>query len=64
MGRSPSPWSVVGGPGMESVLLQDITHGYGLAIITPHWMRYSLTSDTAARFAQYGVRVFGLPKIW
>lgn len=59
MGRSPSPW-VCHGIEHEISAFTDITHGYGLAIITPHWMRYSLTSDTAARFAQYGVRVFGL----
>lgn len=38
----------------------DITHGAGLAIITPQWMRYSLTDDTVGRFAQYGVNVWGL----
>ena len=36
----------------------------GLAIITPRWMRYSLNEITAPRFAQYGVNVWGLDKIF
>ena len=38
----------------------DITHGVGLAILTPNWMQYILSDKTEARFAQYGVRVWGL----
>lgn len=38
----------------------DITHGLGLAILTPRWMRYILDEDTQGRFYQYGVNVFGL----
>lgn len=38
----------------------DITHGVGLAIITPVWMEYVLNETTAPRFAMYGVHVFGL----
>ena len=38
----------------------DITHGVGLAILTPNWMRYVLSDKTEHRFAQYGVRVWGL----
>lgn len=38
----------------------DITHGVGLAILTPNWMRYVLSDKTMHRFAQYGVRVWGL----
>ncbi len=38
----------------------DITHGVGLAILTPNWMRYILNEKTESRFAQYGVRVWGL----
>ena len=61
IGRTPSPW-VCHGIEHEISAFTDITHGYGLAIITPHWMRYSLNEDTKERFAQYGVRVFGLDK--
>ena len=38
----------------------DITHGVGLAILTPNWMTYVLSDKTEHRFAQYGVRVWGL----
>lgn len=38
----------------------DITHGVGLAILTPHWMRRVLSDDTLAKFVQYGKNVFGL----
>lgn len=40
----------------------DITHGIGLAILTPRWMKYCLEHDTTtiAKFAQYGQHVWGL----
>ena len=38
----------------------DITHGIGLAIITPRWMEHVLNDSTVERFAQYGHRVFDL----
>ncbi|MDL2060000.1 iron-containing alcohol dehydrogenase [Mesosutterella sp. AGMB02718] len=59
IGRTPSPWPC---HAIEHELSawHDITHGEGLAVITPHWMRWSLTEKTAPRLAQYGVRVFGL----
>ncbi len=38
----------------------DITHGVGLAILTPHWMRYILCEDTAGKFAEYGRNVWGI----
>lgn len=38
----------------------DITHGVGLAILTPHWMEYSLNDKTVNKFAEYGVNVWGL----
>ena len=37
----------------------DITHGEGLAILTPHWMKYCLNDKTVAKFAEYGVNVWG-----
>lgn len=36
----------------------DITHGVGLAIITPRWMRYILNDKTVDKFVQYGENVF------
>ena len=38
----------------------DITHGVGLAILTPNWMRYVLNEKTEGRFARYGEAVWGL----
>ncbi len=38
----------------------DITHGVGLAIITPRWMKYILSERTVDRFVKYGVNVFGI----
>ena len=35
----------------------DITHGIGLAILTPRFMRYSLNDSTVKRFANFAVRV-------
>lgn len=59
LGRTPSPWP---GHGIvhEFSAFHDITHGVGLAIITPHWVRYSLTDKTLPRFVQYGVKVWDL----
>lgn len=37
----------------------DITHGVGLAILTPNWMRYVLNERTVGRFARYGTNVMG-----
>ena len=38
----------------------DITHGVGLAIITPRWMRYILSDATVEKFAEYGRNVWGI----
>ncbi len=38
----------------------DITHGEGLAILTPHWMDFALSEATAAKFAAYGRAVFDI----
>ena len=40
----------------------DITHGVGLAILTPRWMRYILKKDLTAlpRFVRFAKNVFGL----
>ena len=38
----------------------DITHGLGLAILTPRWMEYCLNEDTVGKFVQFGVNVFGI----
>ncbi|MEG1192936.1 MAG: iron-containing alcohol dehydrogenase [Clostridia bacterium] len=38
----------------------DITHGEGLAILTPHWMRKVLNERTIEQFVQYGINVWGI----
>ncbi len=38
----------------------DITHGEGLAVVTPVWMEHVLGVDTVVPFAEYGRNVWGL----
>ncbi|MDY4788428.1 MAG: iron-containing alcohol dehydrogenase [Bacilli bacterium] len=38
----------------------DITHGVGLAILTPRWMEYILDESTIDRFVAYGRNVFDI----
>lgn len=40
----------------------DITHGLGLAILTPRWMEYCLSEKTVHKFYDLGVNVFDLDK--
>ena len=44
----------------EVSAIYDITHGLGLAILTPRWMEYTLNEKTVSKFVQYGVNVFGI----
>ncbi len=59
LGNSPTGWPC---HGIEHALsaYYDITHGEGLAIITPRWMRHILSEKTVGRFVKYGVNVFGI----
>ena len=59
LGNSPSGWPC---HGIEHALsaYYDITHGEGLAIITPRWMRHILNERTLPRFVKYGINVFGI----
>ena len=59
LGNSPTGWPC---HGMEHALsaYYDITHGEGLAIITPRWMKHILNEKTVSRFVKYGVNVFGI----
>ena len=59
LGNSPSGWPC---HGIEHALsaYYDITHGEGLAIITPRWMRHILSERTLDRFVKYGINVFGI----
>lgn len=38
----------------------DITHGVGLAIVTPRWMRYILSEKTVDKFVDYAINVWKL----
>ncbi len=38
----------------------DITHGVGLAIITPQWMRYILSEETVDKFVEYAKNVWNI----
>ncbi|MGN0162090.1 MAG: iron-containing alcohol dehydrogenase [Candidatus Ornithomonoglobus sp.] len=38
----------------------DITHGVGLAILTPYWMEYVLNDNTVWRFVEYGRNVWDI----
>ena len=59
LGNSYSGWPC---HGIEHALsaYYDITHGEGLAIITPRWMKHILSEKTIDRFVKYGVNVFGI----
>ncbi len=61
LGEGYSGWPM---HGMEHALsaYYDITHGIGLAILTPRWMRHILSERTEPRIAQYGVNVLGIDK--
>ena len=38
----------------------DITHGLGLAIVTPRYLKYVLNEDTVDRYYQFGINVWGI----
>lgn len=44
----------------ELSAMYDITHGLGLAILTPRWMEYCLDNSNVDKYVQYGVNVFGI----
>lgn len=45
---------------MEHVIsaYYDLTHGVGLAILTPAWMKYVLNENTKGRFARFAREVW------
>lgn len=59
LGNSPSGWPC---HGMEHALsaYYDITHGEGLAIITPKWMKHILNAHTLPRFVKFAINVMGI----
>ena len=40
----------------------DITHGLGLAILTPRWMEYCLKEENVEKYYTFAVNVFGIDK--
>lgn len=44
----------------ELSAIYDITHGLGLAILTPRWLKYCLDESTVSRYVQFGVNVFDI----
>lgn len=59
IGNGASGWPM---HGIEHALsaYYDITHGEGLAIITPRWMKFILSERTMPRFVKFGVNIFGI----
>ena len=59
LGNSKSGWPM---HAIEHALsaYYDITHGEGLAIVTPRWMRHILNENTIERFVAFGTGVFGI----
>ena len=46
----------------ELSAIYDITHGAGLAVLTPKWMRHILSESTVDKFCDYAVNVWGLER--
>lgn len=44
----------------ELSAIYDITHGLGLAILTPRFLKYCLSAENVDRYVQFGVNVFGI----
>ena len=44
----------------ELSAVYDITHGHGLAILMPRWLKYVLNDDNAWQIKRLGTNVFGL----
>ncbi|MGB2705518.1 MAG: iron-containing alcohol dehydrogenase [Candidatus Omnitrophota bacterium] len=46
----------------ELSAIYDISHGAGLSIVVPSWMRHVLSSKTVKKFVEYGINVWGIEK--
>ena len=46
----------------ELSAVYDITHGLGLAMLTPRWMEYCLDESNVDRYVSFGVNVFDIDK--
>lgn len=56
-GKESTDWAT---HGIEHELsaFYDITHGVGLGILTPYWMRYVLSKENVHRFVEYGRNIW------
>ena len=52
-------WSV---HGLENAINEacDNIHGEGLAVLTPHWMRWAMRDENLYRYVDFAVNVFGV----
>ncbi len=52
-------WSV---HGLENSINEacDNIHGEGLAVLTPHWLRWAMNDDNIYRYVDFAVNVFGV----
>jgi len=59
LGTTPGCWPM---HMIEHILsaYYDITHGEGLAIITPRWMKHILSDKTIDRFVKFGRNIYGI----
>ena len=46
----------------EVSAIYDISHGAGLSIVVPSWMRHVLSDKTVDKFVEYGLNVWGVEK--
>ena len=46
----------------ELSAVYDITHGLGLAMLTPRWMEYCLDESNVDRYVSFGVNVFDIDR--
>ena len=46
----------------ELSAIYDITHGLGLAILTPRFLKYCLSETNVGRYVKFGVNVFDIDK--
>ena len=44
----------------ELSAVYDITHGHGLAILIPRWLKYVMNDDNAWQIKRLGTNVFGI----
>lgn len=62
LGNSDSMWPL---HAIEHTLsaFYDITHGIGLAIIIPRWMRFAANHGAVDRIVNFGINIFGIDAI-